>query len=133
MAVCAASLIASTAYAKDLIPVPVEEQGGIALDGSVVITQGQPVLLFNGKTPPHGYLICLSNPSIGEIVAFSDVGTASADSQTHSILLISPSQAAEGVGNPYPCWRTPSEYRPPGLVSILNVNGSPTAIAARMW
>ena len=42
-------------------PVPVTIVGSVGVDGSGMIeAAGAPQLMFNGKTPPHGFQICAS-------------------------------------------------------------------------
>jgi hypothetical protein len=101
-------------------PVPVTIIGSVAVDGSGMIeAAGVPQLMFNGKTPLHGFQICAS-PAPTDTVFFSDVGPGPFDNVAYYEL------------QPGTCYTTPLGYRPPGPVSIYAENQGVT-FHARMW
>ena len=100
--------------------VPVEIIGSVGVDGSEKIqAAGVVQLMFNGKTPPHGFQICAS-PAPTDTVFFSDVGPGPFDNVAYFEL------------QPGTCYTTPLGYRPPGPVSIYSENQGVT-FHARMW
>jgi hypothetical protein len=102
------------------IPVPVTITGSIGVDGSGAIQEAGVVqVMFNGKTPPHGFQICAS-PAPTDTLFFSDVGPGPFDNVSYFEL------------QPGTCYTTPLGYRPPGPVSIYAENQGVT-FHARMW
>jgi hypothetical protein len=95
-------------------------EGSPGVDGSGIIqAAGVVQLMFNGKTPPHGFQLCAS-PQPTDTLFFSDVGPGPFDNVAFFEL------------QPGQCYTTPLGYRPPGPVSIYAENQGVT-FHARMW
>lgn len=100
--------------------VPVEIIGSVGIDGSGVIQKANtPQVLFNAKTPPHGFQIYAQQE-----LWYTDFGTPNNINN-----LSSPSWIAIQPGAYY---TTPLGYRPPGPVYIYG-GSDQEPFAARMW
>ena len=101
-------------------PVPVTVTGSVGIDGSGVIQKANtPQVLFNGKTPSHGFQIYAQQE-----LWYTDFGTPNNLNN-----LSSPSWIAIQPGGYY---TTPLGYRPPGPVYIYG-GSDQEPFAARMW
>jgi hypothetical protein len=116
------ALMMSVPASAEKPSVPVTVEGSVAVDGSGTIQEAGVIqTMFNGKTPPHGFQICLGPANSNDIfLFFSDVGLLSGTTISYIEL------------TPNTCYTTPLGYRPPGPVTIF---GTVTGIefAARMW
>jgi hypothetical protein len=113
-----AFMMSVRAFAETGVPITVE--GSVGVDGSGII-EGDNVkqVMFNGKTPPHGFQICSEQQ-----LFFSDVGNGPFDNVAYYTMVPVPT-------TPYACYTTPLGYRPPGPVMIYGNQGA--TFRARMW
>lgn len=101
-------------------PVPVTIVGSVGVDGSGIIQKANnPQVLFNGRTPPHGFQIYAQQE-----LWYTDFGTP-----TNLNNLSSPSWIAIQPGSYY---TTPPGYRPPGPVYVYGGTDQ-EPFGARMW
>jgi hypothetical protein len=117
---------------------PVEIIGSVGVDGSGATgEQNIPEVMFGGKTPPHGFQICIF-PDTGPCcsIAFNDSPNPSLPRDANGspggyYQLTAP--IIQNTPNRGECYTTPPGYRPPGPVYILSPDNTGVRFFARMW
>jgi hypothetical protein len=96
-------IVSVPAFADPPVSVPVTVVGSVGVDGSGAIqAAGVVQVMFNGKTPPHGFQICAS-PAPTDTLFFGDVGPGPFDNVAFFEL------------QPGACYTTPLGYARPSL------------------
>jgi hypothetical protein len=101
-------------------PFPVEEQGGVGINGSTPVENGIDTVLFGGITPPHGFMVCIN--FAGGILLKDD-----SDSTPYFNL----SNTSSPFNHNSVCFVTPLGYRPSGPVHVISAGSN--HIFARAW
>ena len=117
-------------------PTEVILEGSPAVDGSGSITPNGAnwvsEVLFDGKTPPHGFQIQLQEAQ-GCPLYVSDVGPLQGSPSSGFLIALSPGTSLATAPSIY---TTPPGYKPIGPVYVGTGAGcgtSPIIFAARMW